>query len=58
VTRDSGHSGGTDTKVAAALALKIPVVVIRRATREENDQVYNYRQVLDFVRKQDQYKRG
>ena len=58
VTRDSGHSGGTDTKVAAALALKIPVVVIRRATREENDQVYNYRQVLDFVRKQDLYKRG
>ena len=51
VTRDSGRSGGTDTKVAAALALKIPVVVVRRAAREGSGRVYNYRQVLDFVGK-------
>ena len=30
VTRDAGPTGGTEAKIAAALALKIPVVVIKR----------------------------
>ncbi|MGI9861512.1 precorrin-6A reductase [Moorella naiadis] len=30
VTRDAGPAGGTEAKIAAALALKIPVVVIKR----------------------------
>lgn len=30
VTKDSGQAGGTDTKIEAALALKIPVVLIKR----------------------------
>lgn len=32
VTKDSGKAGGTDTKVDAALSLKIPVVIIKRQT--------------------------
>ncbi|TYO96223.1 precorrin-6A reductase [Desulfallas thermosapovorans] len=30
VTKDSGRAGGTDTKIDAALALKIPVVIVKR----------------------------
>ncbi len=30
VTKDSGQAGGTDTKIEAALALKIPVVLVKR----------------------------
>lgn len=31
VTKDSGLAGGTDTKLAAALAMNIPVVVVQRS---------------------------
>lgn len=30
VTKDSGHIGGTETKIAAAMAMNIPVVLIER----------------------------
>ncbi|WP_418790319.1 precorrin-6A reductase [Phosphitispora sp. TUW77] len=30
VTKDSGRTGGTDTKIAAALGLKIPVIIVNR----------------------------
>lgn len=30
VTKDSGQAGGTDTKIEAALSLKIPVVLVKR----------------------------
>lgn len=30
VTKDSGRAGGTDTKIEAALALRIPVVIVKR----------------------------
>ncbi|AGL01805.1 precorrin-6A reductase [Desulfoscipio gibsoniae] len=40
VTKDSGRAGGTDTKIEAALSLKIPVVIVKRpsviARREYN----------------------
>lgn len=58
VTRDSGRTGGTDTKIAAALDLKIPVVVIRRPPRDGSGQVYHYSKVLDFIKKQDLHRRG
>jgi len=30
VTKDSGRTGGTDTKIAAALSLKMPVIIVAR----------------------------
>ncbi|MBE3588603.1 MAG: precorrin-6A reductase [Thermoanaerobacteraceae bacterium] len=48
VTRDSGNT--TDTKIKAALALKLPVVVIRRTPSSENNMVDSYSQVLRFIR--------
>ncbi|WP_207744386.1 precorrin-6A reductase [Desulfallas sp. Bu1-1] len=32
VTKDSGKAGGTDTKIDAALSLKIPVVIVKRSS--------------------------
>lgn len=36
VTKDSGQTGGADTKIAAALELNIPVVVVARPPEPEN----------------------
>ena len=51
VTKDSGRVGGTDTKIAAALNLKIPVVIIKRPKLPEKDAdtVHTYEQVLEKV---------
>lgn len=51
VTRDSGRVGGTDTKISAALGLKIPVVVIKRPKllEKDGDTVQTYEQVLEKV---------
>ncbi|HOV79801.1 MAG TPA: precorrin-6A reductase [Bacillota bacterium] len=49
VSRDSGRESGTDTKIAAALALKIPVVLIRRAPGGDKEAVRNLKQVLEMV---------
>lgn len=51
VTRDSGRESGTDTKIAAALALKLPVVLIRRAPAGGDHVVYSYEQALELVRR-------
>jgi len=50
VTRDSGRESGTDTKITAALALKLPVVLIRRAPAGEKYVVYGVEQALALVR--------
>ncbi|MGB9804154.1 precorrin-6A reductase [Desulfofundulus sp.] len=47
VTRDSGRT--TDTKIKAALALKLPVVVIKRNLSAENNIVYSCQQVFRLV---------
>lgn len=51
VTRDSGRESGTDTKIAAALSLKLPVVLIRRNSAGEGCAARSLRQVLEQVRK-------
>lgn len=50
VTRDSGRESGTDTKITAALALKLPVVLIRRTPAGESCVVRSLKQVLELVR--------
>lgn len=50
VTRDSGRESGTDTKIAAALALKLPVVLIKRAPAGEKYIVRSFEQALELVR--------
>lgn len=52
VSRDSGRESGTDTKIAAAIALKIPVVLISRAHHGEKCVVRNFKQVLEMLRLQ------
>lgn len=52
VTRDSGPASGTDTKIKAALSLKIPVVVIRRNAAVNGARVHTYQQVLEMVNKE------
>ncbi len=37
VTKDSGRAGGTDTKIEAALSLKIPVVLVKRINTDEQE---------------------
>ncbi|MHB1420522.1 MAG: precorrin-6A reductase [Bacillota bacterium] len=51
VTKDSGRAGGIDTKIAAALDLKIPVVIVKRPKllEKDGDIVHSYEQVLEKV---------
>ncbi|MHB9093393.1 MAG: precorrin-6A reductase [Eubacteriales bacterium] len=51
VTKDSGRVGGTDSKISAALGLKIPVVIIKRSKllEKDGDTVLTYEQVLEKV---------
>lgn len=51
VTKDSGRAGGTDSKISAALGLKIPVVIIKRAKllERDGDTVFAYEQVIEKV---------
>ena len=49
VTRDSGPSSGTNNKIAAALELKIPVVVIKRDSSDDKNVVYNYKEILNLL---------
>ena len=46
VTKDSGKAGGTDNKLAAALALKIPVVIIKQ---KNNGPVHSWQEILVFL---------
>lgn len=50
VTRDGGPAGGTETKITAALALKIPVVLIKREQPLKSGAPETCEQVLDCVR--------
>lgn len=51
VTRDGGSAGGTETKITAALALKIPVVLIKREQPLKPGAPETCEQVLECVRK-------
>jgi precorrin-6A/cobalt-precorrin-6A reductase len=51
VTKDSGRTGDTDTKIAAALSLRIPVVILKRPGSLEKsvDTAHTYDQILAKV---------
>ncbi|MBO8168267.1 MAG: precorrin-6A reductase [Thermoanaerobacteraceae bacterium] len=51
VTKDSGREGGTDTKIAAALDLKIPVVVLKRPFLQHGRSARSYDEIISFVSK-------
>lgn len=52
VTKNSGNTGGTDTKFAAAMELSLPLVIIDRPKVDYAQKAENFQQVLDFVRKE------
>lgn len=51
VTRDAGPAGGTEAKIAAALALKIPVVVIKRPSLQYRYPVYTVSEAVALLKK-------
>lgn len=50
IMKNSGKSGGTDTKISAALSLKVPVVVIKHPAVSYPYQVYSCEEVLALLR--------
>lgn len=48
VIKESGQTGGTDTKIAAALGLKIPLVVITRPNNSQTG-ISTYEELLKMV---------
>ncbi|SMB98273.1 precorrin-6A/cobalt-precorrin-6A reductase [Thermanaeromonas toyohensis ToBE] len=49
VTRDSGPQGGTDTKIEAALDLRIPVVVIKRPPIKHQHPVTSLEEIFKLL---------
>jgi len=50
VTRESGKRGGADTKIAAAMALKIPVIVISKKNPHLTEEVKSYEEILASIK--------
>ncbi|WP_027365336.1 precorrin-6A reductase [Desulfotruncus alcoholivorax] len=48
VTKDSGKAGGTDTKIDAALSLKIPIVIVKRNIQDLQP-CYGAEQVIKII---------
>lgn len=57
LTRDSGHAGGTDTKISAALELGLKVVLVTKAKVSAGMTVNNVNELLDWVDKYQQAER-
>lgn len=51
VTKNSGQVGGSDTKITAAMALGLPLVLIDRPVIQYSQIVYKIDDVLKFVRR-------
>ncbi|MDS1029381.1 precorrin-6A reductase [Bacillota bacterium LX-D] len=51
VIKESGRAGGTDTKISAALELKIPLVIIKRPTFSCHLEVKDYLTLMQTVKK-------
>lgn len=49
VTKESGRVGGTDTKIAAALELEIPVILIERPEMNYESVVDSYEELLKLI---------
>lgn len=49
VTKNSGTIGGTDTKLAAAASLHLPIIVIDRPVLQYDHLAHTYEDVLSFV---------
>lgn len=52
VTKNSGATGGTDSKFAAAMELELPLVIIDRPRIKYENQAETYQQILAYVRKE------
>lgn len=52
VTKNSGNTGGTDTKFQAAIELDLPLVIIDRPKVNYSEKAESFQQVLDFVKKE------
>lgn len=50
ITKDSGSIGGTDTKITAAMALDLPIIIIDRPKLEYKFLATNFDEVLSFVK--------
>lgn len=50
ITKNSGSIGGTDTKITAAMALDLPIIVINRPKLEYKFFATNFDEVLSFVK--------
>lgn len=53
VTKESGEAGSTEEKVRAALAMKIPVIVVKRPEIKYDTAVSDYRGVLEWLKCQE-----
>jgi precorrin-6A/cobalt-precorrin-6A reductase len=50
ITKNSGHIGGSDTKITAAIALNLPLVMIDRPIIQYSNVVYDIADVINFIR--------
>ena len=50
ITKNSGQVGGSDTKITAAMALGLPLVVIDRPTIAYKEIVYTLEDVIEFIK--------
>lgn len=57
LTRDSGHEGGTDTKISAALELGLNVVLVKKAKISSGPTVNSMNELLDWVDRYQQTER-
>lgn len=58
VMKNSGPIGGTDTKLAAAVQLSLPIVVIERPKLEYDHLATSFDEVLDFAERSMAKRRG
>ena len=49
VTKNAGHIGGTDTKISAAEAMGIPVVIINRPMITYDNEAHDFNSILKFL---------
>ena len=49
VTKNSGQIGGSDTKIAAAMSLNLPLVIIDRPMIQYHNVVYDVDNVIKFI---------